>query len=73
MPRATLAFKLPEEAEEFKCAIQSEALFCAVIAFDEYLREKLKFADLDENTEKVYQDIRTRLYAELEKQDVTLW
>lgn len=62
MPKATLSFTLPEEQEEFDLCRNGTRLSCAVDNFDNFLRGKIKYEDLDEKTEAIYQAIRDKLW-----------
>lgn len=60
--KATLEFSLPEEREEFNLA-QSGVLYSLVLGqMDQYLRGKIKYEDLPEHEEKIYQDLRDQLH-----------
>jgi len=73
MPKAILEFSLPEENVEFKEACEASSLKYAVQDFDNFLRAKLKYEELSEETYKAYDEIRSKLYEELNARDLNLF
>ncbi len=61
MPKATLTFQLPEEADEFDLAYNGARLSVIIADLDNYLRSKIKYENLPEEQEKIYQEIRDKL------------
>lgn len=60
--KAVLEFQLPDEQEEFKLA-QDGVLYSIVLhELDNYLRGKIKYEDLPEEIDKIYQEIRDKLH-----------
>lgn len=62
MPKVILEFIVPEENEELKLAQRGPHLDSAITEFDNYLRGKLKYEVLDEATEAIYHEVRTKLW-----------
>ena len=60
--KATLTFDLPEEQEEFELASNAVNYSIALSDIDNYLRSKIKYADLTEEQYKVYEEIREQLW-----------
>ena len=60
--KATLSFNLPEEREEFELAQQGSS--CSIVLFDldQFLRNKIKYENLTELEEKIYQELRDKLH-----------
>ena len=61
MPKATLSYSLPEEADEFDLAYQGAKLACIIEDLDNYLRAKIKYGPLTDEQETIYQEIRDKL------------
>jgi len=72
MPKATLMFKLPEEAMEFKAATQAVDMQQALWALKEYLREEAKYCDHKPEIMAVYDAVRNRLFDELSDRNIVL-
>lgn len=70
--KATLEFNLPEEEDEYKCAMNGRAYRAVLIEMDEMLRRRLKYEDLPEAISETIQLIRDNLYEYLEANDVGL-
>lgn len=47
MPELTLKFSIPEEENEFRMAMDGGRWFNVVTDLDEWLRQKVKYADTD--------------------------
>lgn len=58
MKRITLTFS---EQEEAAAALNGMAITCGLQDYDNYLRAKLKYEDLDDATYKAYDDARKQL------------
>lgn len=69
---ATLTFNLPEEEEEFEMASQARKLYFAVSDFDNFLRNKIKHADLTDEQYGVYDSIRQELWNRLSDENINL-
>lgn len=61
MPKAILEFKLPEEKEEFDLARKGAHYSCVIEDLDNFLRGKIKYSNLEENIEAIYQEVRDKL------------
>lgn len=74
MPRATLSFKLPEEAYEFKAAEQGGDARAVLWDLDQYLRTKIKYGGDYVTPEKreIYEELRGVLRTLLHDRDITL-
>ena len=69
---ATLTFNLPEEREEFEMASQAHKLYYAVSDFDNFLRGKIKHADLTDEQYETYDSIRQELWNRLSDENINL-
>lgn len=74
MPRATLSFNLPEESEEHLSSIQGADWKIAVWELDQYLRNKIKYAD--DNTPPLFtealQMVRDELSSIVQSKNLSL-
>jgi hypothetical protein len=70
--KAVLKFNLPEEREEFEMASQSQKLFYAISEFDNFLRGKIKHADLTDEQYETYDTIRQELWNRLSDENINL-
>lgn len=73
MPKATISFTLPEEAEEHRTALQGQDYKSAIEEFDQFLRATIKHAGLPVDQESALRDARTRLLNILDEYGVTLY
>lgn len=62
MPKVILEFTTPEEKEELEWAMKGFDNFMVVEGIDDFLRAKIKHADLTELEEKIYQEVRDKLW-----------
>jgi hypothetical protein len=62
MPKATLVFKLPEEKDEYQWATEGFKYLRTIEDLDDYLRRKLKYEELTEEQDRIYQEIRSKLW-----------
>lgn len=56
--RAKLIFDLPEETDSFNNAVSANDMAICIYEFDQFLRDKIKYADLSDEQYKVYESIR---------------
>jgi hypothetical protein len=56
--KAKLIFDLPEETDSFNNAVSGNDMYLCIYEFDQFLRDKIKYADLSEEQYKVYESIR---------------
>jgi len=61
--KATLEFNLPEEQEEFKTAAKAGETMSVVEDVLNYIRSRLKYANLPETSTEELREIRSRLSA----------
>lgn len=61
MPRVSLEFDLPEEQEEFDLAYHGARLSVIIEDLDNYLRNRMKYDELDEAQYEVYDTVRRKL------------
>lgn len=73
MPKATLIFNLPEEAAEHTQALQAGTVLGAIQEFDNFLRSKLKYAELSETEYTVYEAVREKLFTSFSESGVSIW
>lgn len=70
--KATLEYILPEDQDDLNMAISAPRMHAAISSFLEYLRQKIKYEDLSEEKEEIYEEVRTKLYEYLENYEVTV-
>lgn len=56
--KASLTFKLPEDADEHKHALQGLAYLMVLKDFDEHLRKLLKYSELSDRDYDIYDNLR---------------
>ena len=59
--KATIEFELPEDQEQFNFANKGFDYFCVLCEFDEFLRQKIKYSELQENEYALLEDTRDKL------------
>lgn len=62
MPIVTIKFNLPEENYEFECAIKGMEYRALLDDMDSYLRNKLKYEELSDDTYKALEQAREQLH-----------
>lgn len=70
--KAILKFNLPEENHEFLNAIQGSDMRYVLSNFDEWLRRKVKYEDLNDDQYQVYQGCRDHLRTLLYEENIDL-
>jgi hypothetical protein len=70
--KAILKFNLPEENDEFLNATQGANMRYVLSNFDEWLRTKVKYEDLNDDQFKVYQGCRDHLRTLLYEENIDL-
>lgn len=70
--KAILKFNLPEENDEFLNAIQGANMRSVLWEFNEWLRTKVKYEDLNDDQFKVYQGCRDHLRTLLYEENIDL-
>lgn len=68
--KLTLQFNLPEEREEAETALHGMRYRIALSDLDNYLRGKIKYEELSDSDEKIYQEIRSKLRECLDRLDI---
>lgn len=61
MPKAILEYDLPEERDDFDLAMKAAHLDYVIYELDNYLRGKLKYGELTDDQDRLYQEIRDKL------------
>lgn len=69
---ATLTFDLPEEQEEFETAVNGQKYRSVLSELDNYLRGRLKYSDLTDEQYKIHEEIREKLWGELNNEHIPL-
>ena len=59
--KAKLIFDLPEESHEWENALQGSKMRSTLWEFDQWLRSKIKYEDLNDEQYQVYQGCRDHL------------
>lgn len=62
MPVGILKFNLPEDDQEFKDAQNGSSLRGQLQEFDNYLRGRIKYEELDEKVDEALQEARNQLH-----------
>ena len=70
--KAKLIFNLPEENHEFLNATQGANMRYVLSNFDEWLRRKVKYEDLNDEQYQVYQGCRDHLRTVMYENDINL-
>jgi len=59
--KAKLTFDLPEESHEWKNAIDGSSMRSTLWEYDQWLRSKIKYEDLNDEQYQVYQGCRDKM------------
>ena len=61
--KATLKFKLPQDYEEYRMAVDGSTIHHVLYALNQWLRGKIKYPedDVSEDTYNAYQEIRDKI------------
>ena len=70
---ATLQFSLPDEQEEFQCAVDGSEWKSAMDDMSNWLRAKLKYEELTPEQDAAYEEARKHLFTILEERGLQLW
>ena len=70
--KANLEFNLPEDTEEFYCASNGANYYSVCHELDQHLRNKLKYGNLTEEQDIIYQEIRDKLHEFIQDNNVKL-
>jgi hypothetical protein len=65
-----LEFQIPDESDEHYTAINAGRYRSVVYEMDMYLRNKLKYSELSETEQRVYEELREFIVAELDGVEV---
>ena len=68
--KAVIEFNHPEDERNHMLALMGQDIVLAIQAFDNWLRDGIKYGDLDERIIDTYTESRAKLYAELQERDV---
>lgn len=71
--KATLTFDLPEDNEEYKVVQNAGGYLATLQDLDNFLRGKLKYGDLPEEVDKIYEEVRDKLLELANKNDAPIW
>jgi hypothetical protein len=70
---ATLTFTLPEEQEEFQCAVDGSEWKSAMDDISNWLRAKLKYEELTPEQDAAYEAARNQLHTIIQERGLSLW
>ena len=72
--KATLKFKLPEDYEEYRLAIDATSMHYCLFSLDQWLRGFIKYPPDDMSEEKyaTYQEVRDKLHELIADQNIDL-
>ena len=61
--KATLKFKLPQDYEDYRMAVDATAYHHILFSVDQWLRGKIKYPedDVSEDTYNAYQEVRDKI------------
>jgi hypothetical protein len=71
MPKYTIEFHHDEE-EEFQICIKSMDYWNALFDLDQWLRNKLKYEDINEEQYKAFEEVRNELHQKLNEYNINL-
>lgn len=71
--KAILEFSLPEESDDHRHAIEACAVLGAIQEYDNFLRGKLKYEELSEETYKAFEVAREKLHECFSEMNVKVW
>jgi hypothetical protein len=71
MSRATISFKLPDENDRFKDAVNATEMKLVLYDLDQYLRGKVKYSE-DGKEADVCEQVRDYLHEQLREYGITL-
>lgn len=70
--KGKLIFNLPEEREEFELASNAVKYSIVLSDIDNFLRSKIKHADLTDEQYDVYETVRTQLWEYINNEGIQL-
>jgi hypothetical protein len=70
--KATIEFQLPEDQEQYNFANKGFDYLCVLCEFDEFLRQKIKYSELQENEYTLLEDTREQLRQMLFERGISL-
>lgn len=73
MPKAVLSFDLPEEAREHEICINGGKYISCLQEFDNFLRSKLKYAELSEEAHNSFEEARNFLHDLATSEGFSIW
>ena len=59
--KAIIEFELPDDQEQYNFANKGFDYFCVLCEFDEFLRQKIKYSELEEKEYSLLEDTREQL------------
>lgn len=71
MPKYTIEFHHDEEAE-FQMCNQAHDYWNALFDLDQWLRNKLKYEDINEEQYKAFEEVRNELHQKLKEYNINL-
>ena len=70
--KAILEFNLPEDEVEFRQAVDAGNMHCVLFDFSQHLRQKLKYGNLSEAEEDIYEKIKSEFLEILDHHNIDL-
>jgi hypothetical protein len=70
--KATIEFELPEDQENYNHHNRAFDYFCVLVEFDELLRQKIKYSELEPNEYVLLEDTREQLRQMLFERGINL-
>jgi len=70
--KATIEFQLPEDQEQYNFANKAFDYFCVLCEFDEFLRQKIKYSELEPNEYTLLEDTLDQLRQMLFERGINL-
>jgi len=73
--KATLKFKLPQDYEDYRMAVDASAYQYILFSLDQWLRNYIKYPadDMLEEKYATYQEVRDKLHKLIADQNIDLW
>jgi hypothetical protein len=70
--KAKLIFELPEDQHGWYMAVNASGMHCVLNEFDQWLRSKIKYEDLNDDQHQVFQSCRDQLRTLLYEENIDL-
>lgn len=72
MAKVTFTFLLPDDEDDFRCAVDGRGAHAVLWEMDSYLRSRLKYGELSSDVADALQKVRDELHRNLDERGVSL-